>query len=176
MLQFIISLSGLILSSVPIIVLTMKMKNMWKNYILLYIFPFLTFLSMLIYVIENDEVYLTLTYVFQMLFFLNMYRSYLRKELFFSLVVLSTIMDLSLIFSFYFATFNFVEIVKKRLQEKAGSIFVILSMLFFDSSLILQIVYIFQNQNYLNIYTSSLFLFGLILFIIPSLRVVWEKR
>jgi len=176
MLQLIVSLSGLILSIVPIIVLTMKMKNMWKNYILLYIFPVLTFLSMLIYVIENDEVYLTLTYVFQMLFFLNIYRSYLRKELFFSLAVLSTIMDLSLIFSFYFATFNLVEIVKKRLQEKAGSIFVILSMLFFDSSLILQIVYIFQNQNYLNIYTSSLFLLGLLLFIIPSLRVVWEKR
>ncbi len=176
MLQLIVSLSGLILSIVPIAVLTMKMKNMWKNYILLYIFPFLTFLSMLIYVVENDKIYLTLAYVFQMLFFLNIYRSYLRKELFFSLAVLSTIMDLSLIFSFYFATFNLVEIVKKKLQEKSGSIFVILSMLFFDFSLILQIVYIFQNQNYLNIYTSSLFLLGLLLFIIPSLRVVWEKR
>ncbi len=176
MLQLLIGLAGIVLSIIPMIILTLKIKSLWKSYVLFYIFPFFAFLFMSLYAFINDNIYLTLTYVFQVLFFLNMYRSYLKKELFFFIIALSTVMDLSIIFSFYFATFNLVEIVKKRLQEKTGSIAVIFSMLFFDLSIILQIFDIFQSQNYLNIYTSSLFLLGLFLFIIPSIRVVWEKR
>ncbi len=176
MLQLLIGLAGVVLSIIPMIILTMKIKNLWKSYVLFYIFPFFTFLFMSFYVLINDEAFLMLTYVFQMLFFLNMYRSYLKKELFFTATLFSTVMDFSIIFSFYFATFNLVEIIKKKIQEKTGSIFVIFSMIFFDFSILLQIFDIFESQSYLNLYTSSLFLFGLFLFIIPSIRVVWEKR
>ena len=84
--------------------------------------------------------------------------------------------DLAIIFSFYLITFNLVEVGKEIMKGKKPSKFVFTSLLFFEASVILQLLDIIIINQYINYIPIALFLVGTALFIIPGLRVAYEKE
>ncbi len=174
--ELIIAIVGFLISIVPLIVLPLKIRAGKMHYLLLYIFLVLFYLFYIAYEIWNYEIFIMLIYLFEMLFFLNMYRAYLKKEFFFVAPFIAYSSDLAVIFSFYFITFNLVEIGKNILAKKRTSPIVFYSLIFFELAVILQLLTIISEHQYLNTIITSLFLVGTVLFIIPGLRVAYEKE
>ncbi|MGC8982022.1 MAG: hypothetical protein ACP5JU_03705 [Minisyncoccia bacterium] len=172
MIEELIGVLGLILSLLPLVVLPLKVKTGTARYILLYIFLVLYYLSYLLYYFTLNEIYVLLLYIFETLFFLNMYRSYLAKELFLALPLICYINDLALIFSFYFATFNLAELLKNKINKRNVSIMAVLSLFFFDIGIIAQLLWIFSTQDYFSKIANIIFLIGTIFFIAPAFKVV----
>lgn len=170
-----IGVIGLIISLIPLLILPFKIKTERRHYIQLYIFLVLYYLSLIIYSIWPNDIPLFFIYLFEMLFFLNMYRAYLRKELFFSIPAILYFNDLAIIFTFYFATFNLFELGRGIVKKKTSPI-VFSSLVFFEIGIVVQIMEIFTSQDYVNIWSLVPFLIGTILFIIPALRVAYEKE
>ncbi len=172
----IISIIGFLISLVPLIVLPLKIRAGKIHYFLLYIFLVLFYLSYIGYSTWHYDIFIMLIYIFEMLFFLNMYRAYLKKEFFFVAPFIAYSSDLAIIFSFYFITFNLVEIGKNIRAKKRTSPIVFYSLIFFELAVILQLLTIISEHQYLNIIIISLFLVGTALFIIPGLRVAYEEE
>jgi len=174
--ELIIAIIGFVISLLPLIILPLKIRAGKMQYFLLYIFLVLFYLFYIAYAIWHYDVFLMLIYLFEMLFFLNMYRAYLKKEFFFVTPFIAYSNDLAIIFSFYFITFNLVEMGKNIIAKKRTSPIVFYSLLFFELAVILQLLTIISQHQYLNIIITSLFLIGTALFIIPGLRVAYEKE
>ncbi|ADD07953.1 hypothetical protein [Candidatus Aciduliprofundum boonei] len=174
--ELIIAIIGFLMSIVPLIVLPLKIRAGKIHYFLLYIFLVLFYLSYIGYSIWHYDIFIMLIYIFEMLFFLNMYRAYLKKEFFFVAPFIAYSSDLAIIFSFYFITFNLVEIGKNVLAKKGTSPIVLYSLISFELAVIAQLLTIISQHQYLNIIITSLFLAGTALFIIPGLRVAYEKE
>ncbi|HHE75845.1 MAG TPA: hypothetical protein ENL31_01795 [Candidatus Aciduliprofundum boonei] len=174
--NIIIGIMGLIVSLIPIVVLSLQIKAGRAQFVMLYIFLVLYYLSLILYSLWPDDVPLLFIYLFEMLFFLNMYRAYLQKELFFAIPAILYFNDLAIIFTFYFATFNLVELARTTLKGRKTSPWVFSSLIFFELGIILQILEIFNFQCYVSFYATIPFLIGSILFIIPGLRVAYEKE
>ena len=174
--NIIIGIMGLIVSLIPIVVLSLQIKAGRAQFVMLYIFLVLYYLSLILYSLWPDDVPLLFIYLFEMLFFLNMYRAYLQKELFFAIPAILYFNDLAIIFTFYFATFNLVELARTTLKGRKTSPLVFSSLIFFELGIILQILEIFNFQCYVCFYSTIPFLIGSILFIIPGLRVAYEKE
>ncbi|MGC8662862.1 MAG: hypothetical protein ACP5SF_02175 [Thermoplasmata archaeon] len=172
MIEEVIGILGLIFSLIPMLLLPIKVRAEVLRYVLLYIFLILFYISYLGYYFTQNDIFILLFYIFEMLFFFNMYRSYLSKELFLSFPLIYYVNDLALIFSFYFATFNLAELLKNRMQDKKVSLLAIFSLIFFEIGIITQLLKIFSSQNYFSLLANSIFLIGTFLFIIPALRVV----
>ncbi len=172
----IISIVGLIVSLLPLIILPLKIRAGILHYFSLYIFLVLYYSSLAIYTFVNNDYITPFLYLFEMLFLLNMYRTYLKKELFFALPVIFYFNDIAVMLSFYFTTFNLVEIFKSALKGAKISSLVLFSLLFFEIGVILQIMWIFHFHQYVNVFTQILFLLGTVLFIIPALRVAYEEE
>ena len=169
----IIGVLGLIVSLIPLLLLPIKVKTGTLSYFLLYIFLVLYYLSFILYYFTFNNIILMLLYIFEMAFFLNMYRSYLSKELFLvAFPIIYYVNDLALIFSFYFATFNLAELLRNRHHKKKVSMMAIISLLLFDVGIIVQLLRIFSSQDYFSIIANSIFLAGTVLFIVPALRIV----
>ncbi len=174
--ELIIAIIGFIISIVPLIILPLKIRAGKRRYFLLYIFLLLFYLSYIGYAISHIDFFIMLIYLFEMLFFLNMYRAYLKKEFFYVVPFIAYSSDLAIIFSFYFITFNLVEIGKNVLAKKGTSPIVLYSLIFFELAVILQILTIISQHQYINIIITSLFLIGTAFFIIPGLRVAYEEE
>lgn len=176
--NLVIGVTGLIISLIPLLVLPFKIKTGRAHYLQLYIFLVLYYLSLLLYSLWPGDVPLLFIYLFEMLFFLNMYRAYLEKELFFASTIPAILYfnDLAIIFTFYFATFNLVELARTTLKGRKTSPWVFSSLIFFELGIILQILEIFNFQCYVSFYAMIPFLIGSILFIIPGLRVAYEEE
>ncbi|MGC8565264.1 MAG: hypothetical protein ACP5R0_01165 [Thermoplasmata archaeon] len=172
MIEELIGVLGLILSLVPLLVLPLKVKAGTLRYFLLYIFLVLYYISYLLYYFTFNELYILLLYIFEMAFFLNMYRSYLAKELFLAFPFIYYINDLALIFSFYFSTFNLAELLKNRMHNMNVSMMAIISLIFFEIGILTQLLRIFSSQDYFSIIANAIFLIGTLFFIVPALRVV----
>lgn len=172
MIEELIGVLGLILSLVPLLVLPLKVKAGTLSYFLLYIFLVLYYLSYLLYYFTLNELYILLLYIFEMAFFLNMYRSHIAKELFLAFPFIYYINDLALIFSFYFSTFNLAELLKNRMHNMNVSIMAIISLIFFEIGILTQLLRIFSSQDYFSIIANAIFLIGTLFFIVPALRVV----
>ena len=175
-LELSIAIIGLVISSASLIILPLKIKTGRAEYFLLYIFLVLFYLSLILYAEWEGDVPLLLIYLFEMLFFLNMYRAYLKKELFFAIPAVLYFNDLAVIFSFYFVTFNLVEIGKGILHKRRPSLFVFSALLFFEGGVILQIMEIITKQQYLSSIMLILFVIATVLFIVPGLRVAYEEE
>ncbi len=174
--ELIIAVIGFIISILPLIVLPLKIRAGKMHYFLLYIFLVLFYLFYLAYAIWHYELFIMLIYLSEMLFFLNMYRAYLKKELFFVVPFIAYSSDLAIIFSFYFITFNLVEMGKNIIAKKGTSSIVFYSLILFDLAVVSQLLTIISEHQYLNTIISSLFLIGTALFIIPGLRVAYEEE
>jgi len=174
--NIVIGIMGFIISLIPIVVLSLQIKAGRAQFVMLYIFLVLYYLSIILYSLWPDDVPLLFIYLFEMLFFLNMYRAYLQKELFFAIPAILYFNDLAIIFTFYFATFNLVELARTTLKGRKTSPWVFSSLIFFELGIILQILEIFNFQCYVSFYATIPFLIGSILFIIPGLRVAYEKE
>ena len=174
--NIVIGIMGFIISLIPIVVLSLQIKAGRAQFVMLYIFLVLYYLSIILYSLWPDDVPLLFIYLFEMLFFLNMYRAYLQKELFFAIPAIFYFNDLAIIFTFYFATFNLVELARTTLKGRKTSPWVFSSLIFFELGIILQILEIFNFQCYVSFYATIPFLIGSILFIIPGLRVAYEKE
>ncbi|MCD6370490.1 MAG: hypothetical protein J7L63_03230 [Thermoplasmata archaeon] len=174
--NIVIGIMGFIISLIPIVVLSLQIKAGRAQFVMLYIFLVLYYLSIILYSLWPDDVPLLFIYLFEMLFFLNMYRAYLQKELFFAIPAILYFNDLAIIFTFYFATFNLVELARTTLKGRKTSPWVFSSLIFFELGIILQILEIFNFRCYVSFYATIPFLIGSILFIIPGLRVAYEKE
>lgn len=172
MIEEVIGVLGLIISLIPLLVLPLRIRTGIFRYFLLYIFLVLYYISFLLYYFTMNDSYLLLIYVFEMAFFLNMYRSYLARELLLAYPLIYYANDLALIFSFYFATFNLAELLKNKLHRMNVSVMAILSLIFFETGIVVQLLRIFSSQDYFSVIANFIFLVGTILFIIPALRVV----
>jgi len=167
---------GFIISVLPIAILPLKIKTGIRRYLLLFIFLVIYYLFLAFYGFSNNNIFITFMYLSEVLFFLNIYRAYLHKELLFTIPFFYYINDLSIIFSFYLITFNVIEIFKEVIKGKKTSIIVLFSLTSFEVAVILQILYIFQYHKYLDTFTQIIFLLGSVLFVIPALRVAYEKE
>ncbi len=176
MIDLAIAILGFIISIVPLVILPLKIRAGKEHYFLLYIFLVLYYLFYIPYAVWKYNLFIMLIYLFEMLFFLNMYRAYLKKELFFVAPFIAYSSDLAIIFSFYFITFNLVEIGKNVLARRGTSKLVFSSLLFFEIAVILQLLNIIVNHTYMNSIISAFFLVGTALFIIPGLRVAYEEE
>jgi len=176
--ELLIGIIGFIISSIPLIVLPLKIRTGKVHYFLLYIFLVFYYLSIILYSYIPTGIPLLFIYLFEMLFFLNMYKAYLEKELFFASTIPAILYfnDLAIIFTFYFATFNLVELARTTLKGRKTSPLVFSSLIFFELGIILQILEIFNFQCYVSFYAMIPFLIGSILFIIPALRVAYEEE
>ncbi|MGC8986361.1 MAG: hypothetical protein ACP5G5_05215 [Thermoplasmata archaeon] len=172
MIEEVVGIIGLIFSLIPLVILPLKIRTGMLKYFMLYIFLVLFYASYISYYFTGNNVLLALLYVSQMLFFLNIYRSYLAKELFLSLPAIFYVNDFALIFSFYFATFNLAELLRNKINKKNVSMMAVLSLIFFDVGIIFQMLRILSSQDYFSTMANGIFLIGTIFFIVPALRVV----
>ncbi len=168
---------GVILSALPTIMIPIRIRAGMEKYMPLYLFQFLFYLFVMLYIKIPSDYTLMAFYIFQMLFFLNLYRAYIQKELFLGLSMLTVLVNaLAVLFTFYFITFNLFELVKEVVKKKRTSPLVLSSTGLFEAGVILQILEIVFNHTYLSTYSLSLFVIGTLLFIIPGLRVAYEKE
>ncbi len=176
--ELILAIIGFIVALIPLIILPIKIKTGRTKFCLLYMFLGLYYLFLILYILWPSDIYLLLLYLSEMLFFLNMYKAYLEKELFFgaSIPVILYFNDLAIIFTFYFATFNLMELARGVFKGRKTSPWVFLSLIFFEGGIIAQIMKIFTSQEYVSLVSMVLFLIGSVLFIIPALRVAYEKE
>ena len=174
--NLVVGVIGFIVSLIPLMILPFKIKTGRLQYIILYIFLVLYYLSLILYSLWPEDYSLLFVYLFEMLFFLNMYRAYLKKELFFSIPAVLYFNDLAIIFTFYFVTFNLFELGRAKLKEEKVSSIVLSSLIFFELGVVIQIMEIFTSQNYVSLWATVPLLIGAILFIVPALRVAYEKE
>ncbi|AGB04785.1 hypothetical protein AciM339_0911 [Aciduliprofundum sp. MAR08-339] len=168
---------GAAISALPLLLIPIRIRTGMSRYIPLYLFQFLFYASIIVYIMHPTEYFLITVYIFQMLFFLNMYRAYIQKELFMGLSMLTVLVNaLAVLFTFYFITFNLFELVKDIKHRKKTSPLVLSSTALFEAGVIIQILGIVFNHTYLSIWFIAFFVAGTLLFIIPGLRVAYEKE
>ncbi|MGC8995671.1 MAG: hypothetical protein ACP5JT_03150 [Thermoplasmata archaeon] len=174
-----ITIAMFIFSLVPFILLPLKIKLGLLRYTLLYIFLPVYYLLIYFYVITNNDLYLSYAYVFETIFFFNIYRSYLSNELFLVILPITFLIDdFALMISFYFVTFNLVEFTKKKINDKYGSNLILISTIFYWISILISIFLVFEDITYFSFYSYLFFTLGTIFFIIPALETVkkYEKK
>ncbi len=174
-----LTIGSFIISLLPFIILPLKIKLGLLKYTILYIFLPIYFLLIYLYLYSHSDIYLSYAYLVETLFFFNIYRSYIMNELFLVALPLTFLInDFSLIISFYFVTFNLVEFTKKKINEKYGSNFILISTIFFWFSILISIFLVFEYITYFSLYSYLFFIVGSILFIIPAMNAVkfYEKK
>ena len=176
-LLLILGIIGAVIASLPLIILPLKIRAGINRYILLYIFLFLYYIFIIPYAIVKINIFLSLIYIFQMLFFLTFYKAYMKKELLLVIpAIYAMINDLAALFTFYFITFNLFELIRHIMHKQKTSPLVLSATVFFEGGVFVQLFEILFKNDYTGLIPLSFFVVATILFIIPGLRVAYEEE